>query len=109
MYVDNAQKYKNNTKRQSYSSTRSKPLEYIYHNPILQSSKKHKQVPASSIVKKDLLVKVLDLKLPVIHVPRLINRFIQKGSKFFRVQRPQIRCKSIIPELLVTSNNSVQG
>ena len=97
-------------KRQSYSSTRSKPLERIYHNPILHSMRKHKQSPSKSAESREAFVKVVDLKLPVIAVPKLVARMFQNyNNGLYQIRKPQARCPSIIPELLITSSNSANS
>ena len=95
--------------RQSYSSTRSRPLEHIYHNPILHSLRKHKHLPSKSLESKEAFVKVVDLKLPVIAVPKLADRFFQNYSKIYQMRKPQARYRSYIPELLITSSNSTNS
>ena len=106
MNAENVSKFNRQAKRQSYSSTRSKPLEYIYHNPILKSTKKHEIHPGPSRDSKDLSVKILDLKLPVIAAPRILNKFLNSCHRVYRAQKAAARCRSIIPELYINANNS---
>ena len=106
MNIENNIYFIRDSKRQSYSSTRSKPLECIYHNPILKSLKQHKKIPPINPHNKEISVKVVDLKLPTIVVPRLINRFLQNYNKAIHTKKPHGRCISLIPELLITSSKS---
>lgn len=106
MDIEKPSKFIKDNKRQSYSSTRSKPLEYIYHNPILQSSKKQKQPRVPLPSSKEVSLKILDLKLPTIPAPKIISKFLKNYNKIFHAQKPHPRYKSLLSEYLHISNTS---
>jgi hypothetical protein len=93
------------SKRHSSSLSKAKPLAYIYHNPILRSSGKQRPVIISSNDPSNLSVKVLDLQLPLIAVPRLVNKFLNNCHRVFKAQKSSKRCTSLIPELCIATNN----
>ena len=106
MNIENINKVNRDSTRQSYSCSRSKPLEYIYHNPILKSIRKYKKMPAAHRRERETSLKIIDLKLPVIAMPKLISRDLQNYNKAMLFKKQHPRHISIIPELLITSSNS---
>lgn len=106
MYVDITVRSKRQVKRQPNSTIRSKPLEHIFHNPILKLMKRNLASPLKPIEARNLSVKVLDLKLPFIASgPKIINNYISTHIKPHLVHKTNTRSRSIMSELYIAANS----
>lgn len=95
--------------RQSHSLTKSRPLEYIFHNPIL--NKAHKKEVLSPRISSNPSVKVFELKLPIIAVPKFFNNCFINCNKALHSKKANFRTKSVVSELYIdsTSRVSIRG
>lgn len=108
MHFEITNKLNRQNKRQNYSNFRSKPFEYIFHNPILKSIKKSKVSPLKPIVTRELSLKVLDLKLPVISTtPKIYTGYMNTPLRTHLVHKVNYRSKSIMPEMYLAPSSSL--
>lgn len=91
------------SKRQSQSLTKSRPLEHIFHNPILTRAHK-KEMPSPKVLSSPS-VKILELKLPIIAVPKFFNNCFIKYSKALHTKKVNFRTKSVVSELYIDSTS----
>lgn len=83
----------------SASIYKTKPLAYIYHNPILKPS--FKRQPSNSHSPTRLSLKVLDLQLPSLPLPKLFQRYFINTSKPIHYKKKSPRSISILPDLFI--------
>jgi hypothetical protein len=81
------------------SVPKAKPLEHIYHNPILKPSYKIHSHRSSS--PKSPSIKVLDLQLETSVMPKLFKRYFLNHPKPIHSPKKAPRSISILPELYI--------
>lgn len=83
----------------STSNYKTKPLAYIYHNPILKPN--YKKQTHNSHSPSNLSLKVLDLQLPSLPLPKLFQRYFINTSKPIHYKKKPPRSISILPDLFI--------
>lgn len=99
--MNNNQFYFERLTPKGYSTNiyKAKPLARIYHNPILKPSYKRQKL--NSYSPANLSLKVLELQLPSIPIPKLFQKYFMNSTKPIHHKKKPPRSISIMPDLYI--------